>query len=63
MKTKLSFTVRLRIEVDALKLVKVKAHKRLINGKIVKVRSHYRCIRETLVVSVSLIYEGLNYGR
>lgn len=48
MKTKLSFTVRLRIEVDALKLVKVKAHKRLINGKIVKVRSHYRCIREAL---------------
>ena len=48
MKTRLSYTVRLRIEVDTIKFVKVKAHKRLINGKIVKVRSHYRCIREAL---------------
>ena len=37
--------LKLRIEADATeKLVKVKAHKRIVNGKIVKVRSHYRRI-------------------
>ena len=35
--------LKLRIEADATeKLVKVKAHKRIVNGKTVKVRSHYR---------------------
>ena len=37
--------LKLRIEVDATeKLVKVKAYKRIVNGKTVKVRSHYRRI-------------------
>ena len=48
MKTPFMLSLTLRIEVDTIKFVKVKAHKRLINGKIVKVRSHYRCIREAL---------------
>ncbi len=34
----------LRIEVEASKYVKVKAHKRVVNGRLVKVRSHYRRI-------------------
>ncbi len=34
--------VRISIRVEAARLVKVKAHTRLRNGKIVKVRSHYR---------------------
>ena len=37
--------LKLRIEADATEnLVKVKAHKRIVNGKTVKVRSHYRRI-------------------
>ena len=45
MKKQLSILLKLRIEVDATeKLVKVKSHKRIINGKTVKVRSHYRRI-------------------
>ena len=35
-------TVCFGLESEATKLVKVKAHKRLINGKVVIVRSHYR---------------------
>jgi len=35
----------LRIEVEAPKYVKIRAHRRSINGKVVKVRSHYRRIR------------------
>ena len=42
MKTELTVTVRLRIGVGTIK--KVKAHKRVVNGKTVKVRSHYRRI-------------------
>ena len=42
--------VRLRVSLDcefeALELVKVKAHKRILNGKIVKVRSYYRRVRK-----------------
>jgi len=34
--------VSLCLEYEAPKLVKVKAHKRLLNGKVVKVRSYYR---------------------
>ncbi len=34
----------LRIEVEASKCVKVKAYKRVVNGKVVKVRSYYRRI-------------------
>ena len=34
--------VSLDLEFEAPKLVRVKAHWRLINGKKVKVRSHYR---------------------
>ena len=45
MKTRLSISLKLRIEVDATeKLVKVKSHTRNVNGKVVKVRSHYRRI-------------------
>ena len=45
MKKQLSVLLKLRIEVDATeKFVKVKAHKRIVNGKPVKVRSHYRRI-------------------
>ena len=45
MKKQLSVLLKLRIEVDATeKLVKVKAHKRTVNGKTVKVRSYYRRI-------------------
>ena len=45
MKTRLSIMLKLRIEADATeKLVKVNAHKRIVNGKTVKVRSHYRRI-------------------
>ena len=45
MKKQLSVLLKLRIEVDATeKIVKVKAHKRIVNGKTVKVRSHYRRI-------------------
>ena len=35
-------SVSLYLEYGTPKLVKVKAHNRLHNGKIVKVRSHYR---------------------
>ena len=44
MKTVLSLSVRLRIEVGTTKMVKVKAHTRMVGGKTVKVRSHYRRI-------------------
>ena len=44
MKKIIELTVSLDLEFEAPKLVKVKAHWRLINGKIVKVRSHYRRI-------------------
>ena len=44
MKTKISLTLRFRLEAEDSKFVKVKAHKRIVNGKTVKVRSHYRRI-------------------
>ena len=44
MKTSRLLSLTLRIEVEASKYVKVKAHKRVVNGRIVKVRSHYRRI-------------------
>ena len=44
MKTPLMLSLTLRIEVDAIKYVKVKSHTRVVNGKVVKVRSHYRRI-------------------
>lgn len=44
MKTTISLTLRLRLEAENPKFVKVKAHKRIVNGKTVKVRSHYRRI-------------------
>ena len=34
--------VSLYVEYDALKYIKVKAHKRTCNGKVIKVRSYYR---------------------
>ena len=36
------FSLSLCLEYKTPKLVKVKSHKRLCNGKIVKVRSYYR---------------------
>ena len=44
MKKIIELTVSLDLEFEAPKLVKVKAHWRLLNGKKVKVRSHYRRI-------------------
>ena len=37
-------TVSLCLERRTPRLVKVKAHKRVIGGKTVKVRSHYRSV-------------------
>ena len=34
--------VRISIRVEVVKLVRVKAHVRHLNGKVVKVQSHYR---------------------
>ena len=45
MKTQISLTLRFRLEAETSKYVKIKSHKRVINGKVVKVRSHYRRIR------------------
>ncbi|MBQ2372202.1 MAG: hypothetical protein II289_03420 [Bacteroidales bacterium] len=44
MKQELAVTVSFQIEVATTKIVKVKSHKRVVNGKTVKVRSHYRRI-------------------
>ena len=44
MKTPFMLSLTLRIEVDAIKYVKVKSLTRNVNGKVVKVRSHYRRI-------------------
>ena len=44
MKTPFTLSLTLRIEVDAIKYVKVKSHTRVVNDKVVKVRSHYRRI-------------------
>ena len=38
--------VSFKLEFEAPKLVRVKAHKRILNGKIVKVRSYYRRVWE-----------------
>ena len=42
--------VSLDLEFEAPKLVKVKAYKRIQNGKLVKVRSHYRNVEGHQVV-------------
>ena len=42
MKEELKITMQLHVEVATTKYVK--AHKRIVNGKMVKVRSHYRAI-------------------
>ena len=44
MKQELAVTVSFQIEVATTKIVKVKSHKRVVNGKTVKVRSQYRRI-------------------
>ena len=44
MKERLKVTLKLHIEVSTQKVGKVKAYKRVTNGKIEKVRSHYRAI-------------------
>ena len=36
--------VYLYLELEAPVFIKVKAHKRIQNGKVVKVRSYYRCV-------------------
>ena len=38
----IKFLAIVTIEVEIIRLVKVRAHKRVRNGKIEKVRSHYR---------------------
>lgn len=43
--------VSLDLEFEAPKLVKVKAHKRIRNGKVVKVRSYYRRVEGREVIS------------
>lgn len=43
--------VSLDLEFEAAELVKVKAHKRIRNGKVVKVRSYYRRVEGRKVVS------------
>ena len=42
MKKIIELTVNFDLEFEAPRLVKAKAHWRLLNGKKVKVRSHYR---------------------
>ena len=44
MKETLRISLKFHIEVSTQKVLKVKAYKRVTNGKIVKVRSHYRTI-------------------
>ena len=44
------FRVSLYLGFKAPKLVKVKAYKRIRNGKVEKVRSHYRNVEGRLVV-------------
>ena len=46
--------VRLYYEYKAPKLVKVKAYKRVRNGKVEIVRSHYRNVEGRLVISNEL---------
>jgi hypothetical protein len=43
--------VSLDLEFEAPKLVRVKAHRRIQNGKVVKVRSHYRRVEGRRVVA------------
>lgn len=43
--------VSLDLEFEAPKLVKVKAHKRIRNGKVVKVRSYYRRVEGREIIS------------
>lgn len=38
----IKFLAIVTIEVESIRLVKVRAYKRVRNGKIEKVRSHYR---------------------
>lgn len=44
MEERLNITLNIHLEVSTKKVVKVKSHKRFVNGKTVKVRSHYRVI-------------------
>ena len=39
MKTQISLTLRFRLEAETSKYVKIKSHKRVINGKVVKIRN------------------------
>ena len=47
--------VSMDLEFRAHKLIKVKAHKRLQNGKVVKVRSHYRHVAGRTVVCAPVL--------
>ena len=47
MNNKKNFLKELRISIEICEpetFVKIKAHKRLVNGKVVKIRSYYRRI-------------------
>ena len=46
MKKIIHWKVSLDLEFEAPRFVKVKAYKRILNGKVVKVRSHYRALRD-----------------
>ena len=56
MKTRLSFTVRLRIEVDTTKKAKSKIWKYLIFGRIVKVLFH-------LIDAIGKLYKMIGLNR
>lgn len=41
-KNKITIELKYTVKVETAKIIKVKAHTRICNGKKVKVRSHYR---------------------
>lgn len=52
MNKRIALSVSLRIEQEAHKLIKVRAHKRKCNGKVVRVRAYYRSVEGRKVVTV-----------
>ena len=54
MKSSVHWKVSLDLEFEAPKLIKVKAYKRIHNGKLVKVRSHYRCVEGRKIVATRI---------
>lgn len=54
MKKQIDLSVSLHIEQEALKLIKVRAHKRNYDGKVVRVRAHYRSVVGRKIVTVDI---------